>query len=410
MVVAAVIVGPGGGVPSPLTQFGGLSLLKRAVLTAQKVGAKTCYLCFDQEQENIKHELQNDPRVTSQLVWLSSMPGQVPQYDKQGKCLIFATDTVFRHPTIQALAPFSPEQVAVVVESTGTATLALVPSSALPLVIAEIQQGRPWHETTPMQQSTRVQPSSDRGMFLRRVTSPIQAVTVERELLLSLENPRDGQVDTYFNRKLSRRITPWLLRTPLTPNQVTILSCTVGILGALCFFPGGYWGPVLGALLLQFSVVLDCCDGEIARVKYMESPLGDWLDIVCDTTVSIAIFLGIGIAVWRDGTTQHALVLASLLAVGGALSFPFVTLAEKTEAMGEHRKGWEDHTIKKLLSSLTTRDFSVVVVVSAIAGKLNWFLWGAALGAQVFWLSLAWLLFRAGRFAKLANVWGRKGI
>ena len=410
MVVAAVIVGPGGGAPSPLTQFGGLSLIKRAVFTAQKAGVKTCYLYFDQEQEKIKHELQNDPRVTSQLVWLSSMPSQVAQCDKQGKCLIFATDTVFRHSTIQALAHFSPEQASVVIESTGTPTLALVPISTLPLVIAEIQQGKPWHETTPMHQSARIQPPSGRGIFLQRLTATTQNVTVERELLLSLENPRDGQVDTYFNRKLSRPITRWLLRTPLTPNQVTILSCTVGLLGALCFFPGGYWGPVLGAFLLQFSVVLDCCDGEIARVKFMESPLGDWLDIVCDTIVSIAIFLGIGVAVWRDGTAQHALLLASLLAVGGALSFPFVTLAEKTEAMGERRKGWEDHTIKKLLSSLTTRDFSVVVVASAIVGKLNWFLWGAALGAHAFWLFLAWLLFRAGRFVELANVWGRKGI
>lgn len=68
MVVAAVIVGPGGRAPSPLTQFGGLSLIKRAVFTAQKAGVKTCYLYFDQEQEKIKHELQNDQRVTSQLV------------------------------------------------------------------------------------------------------------------------------------------------------------------------------------------------------------------------------------------------------------------------------------------------------------------------------------------------------
>jgi phosphatidylglycerophosphate synthase len=178
----------------------------------------------------------------------------------------------------------------------------------------------------------------------------------------------------------------------------------------LCFFRGGYWGPVLGALLLQFSVVLDCCDGEIARVKFMESPLGDWLDIVCDTIVSIAIFLGVGVAVWRDGTVQHALVLAGILTVGGALSFPFVTFAEKTEAMGDRRNGWEDLVIKKLLSSLTTRDFSVVVVVSAVIGKLHWFLWGAALGAHVFWLFLAWLLFRAGRFAELTNMWGRKEI
>ena len=107
---------------------------------------------------------------------------------------------------------------------------------------------------------------------------------------------------------------------------------------------------------------------------------------------------------------QHALTLAGMLAVGGTLSFPFVTLAEKTEAMGEQRHGWEDLTIKKLLASLTTRDFSIVVVASALAGKLHWFLWGAALGAHMFWMVLAWLLFRAGRFAEVANLWRKKEI
>jgi 1L-myo-inositol 1-phosphate cytidylyltransferase / CDP-L-myo-inositol myo-inositolphosphotransferase len=410
MVVVAVIVESRGGDLSPFTQFGGLSLITRAVLTAQKAGARTCYLYFSHEQEEIRHELQKDPRITSQLIWLSALQPPVTQTADHGECLIFAIDTVFRHPTIREISRSCPEQSVLVSEPASTPTLALIPTSLLPLVLDELQQGKPWDEATPLHQVMRISPPSGHKVFLRRLTPMAPLATVEQELLLSLENPRDGQVDTYFNRKLSRPITRWLVRTPLTPNQVTILSCAVGILGALSFFPGGYWGPVLGALLLQFSVVLDCCDGEIARVKFMESPLGDWLDIVCDTIVSIAIFLGIGVAVWHDGTAQHALLLAIVLAIGGALSFPFVTLAEKTETLGERRNGWEDHTIKKLLASLTTRDFSLVVVASAIVGKLNWFLWGAALGAHVFWLFLAWLLFRAGRFVELANVWGRKGI
>jgi phosphatidylglycerophosphate synthase len=244
----------------------------------------------------------------------------------------------------------------------------------------------------------KIHVSSTPSQFVQHLTLGTNLARVEHELLLSLENPRDGHVDTYFNRKLSRPITRWLLHTSLSPNQITVLSCFVGVLGALCFFPGGYWGPLLGALLLQFSVVLDCCDGEVARVKFMESPLGDWLDIVCDTVVHIAIFLGLGVAVWRDGATSHALALAGMLALGGFLAFPLVTLAEKTAEAGERRGGWEDALIKKLLASLTTRDFSVLIVMSAAVSRLGWFLWGAAIGAQLFWMILAWLLFRAGRF------------
>jgi phosphatidylglycerophosphate synthase len=164
----------------------------------------------------------------------------------------------------------------------------------------------------------------------------------------------------------------------------------------------------LGSLLLQFSVVLDCCDGEIARVKYMESPLGDLLDIVCDTVVSIAIFLGIGVAVWHNGASHLALLLAGVLALGGLLAFPFVTLAEKTETAAEACNTWENRTIKKLLSGLTTRDFSVVIVASAVAGQLSLFLWGAAFGAHVFWLCLAWLLHRSGRLKAVHSLWKKE--
>ncbi len=410
MITAAVIVASGGGV-SPLTQLGGLSLLQRAVLTAQKAGAATCYIVLAQAQEALRHKLQNDPRVTCRVVWVHLNPGTVPTLEQESCCLVFAVDTVFRHPLAQELSrEADPGRTVAVTDAAGVPRLALTEGSRVPEICAELAQGKSLPETAVLADSDKIQAGSARGHFVCHLTAGSNLARVEHDLLLSLENPRDGQVDTYFNRKLSRPITRWLLQTPLSPNHITVLSGVVGVLGALCFLPGGYWGPVLGALLLQFSVVLDCCDGEVARVKFMESPLGDWLDIVCDTVVHIAIFFGMGVAVWRNGATGHALALAGVLALGGALAFPLVTLAEKTEEAGNRRGGWEDMLIKKLLASLTTRDFTVLIVASALTGQLGWFLWGAAIGAQVFWLSLAWLLFRAGRFASVRSVWERKEI
>jgi phosphatidylglycerophosphate synthase len=410
MIEMAVIVVSGGGVP-PLTQFGGLSLLKRAVLTAQKAGATTCYIVTALSQPELRHDLQSDPRITSRVVWGHLHSGIVPSVARETSCLVFAADTVFRHPLALELSQqFAPGRTLAATDAGGVPLLVLTVGAVLPQLCAELAQGKSLSETTALANSEKVQTSSIRNHFLHRLTADANFATVEHELLLSLENPRDGQVDSYFNRKLSRRLTRWLLRTPLSPNQITVLAGVVGVLGALWFVPGGYWGPLLGALLLQFSVVLDCCDGEVARVKFMESPLGDWLDIVCDTAVSLAIFLGVGVAVWRDGASPHALALAGVLALGGLFAFPLVTLAEKTEGAGGRRGGWEDALIKKLLASLTTRDFSVLVVASAAAGKLAWFLWGAAVGAHVFWLSLAWLLLRAGRFGWVRRVWERRGV
>jgi phosphatidylglycerophosphate synthase len=324
---------------------------------------------------------------------------------------VFATNTIFRHPLIQQLS----YQVAMgetlsLTDPVGVPLLALIPGSQVPEVCAELARGKPLSDIATLTSGAQIAQGSVPEHFVQRLTAGSDLARVERELLLSLENPRDGAVDNYFNRKLSRPMTRWFLQTPLSPNQITVLSCIVGLLGALWFLPGGYWEPLAGALLLQFSVVLDCCDGEVARVKFMESPLGGWLDIVCDTVVHIAIFLGMGVAVWRNGETDHALALAGVLALGGFLAFPLITLAEKTEEAGERRNGWEDVLIKKLLTSLTTRDFSVLIVASALIGQLGWFLWGAAVGAQVFWLFLAGLLFRAGRFGWVRSVWERRGV
>ena len=50
----------------------------------------------------------------------------------------------------------------------------------------------------------------------------------ESALVATLVNPRDGLFDRLLNRPISQAITPRLLRLPVTPNQVTLLSLAVG--------------------------------------------------------------------------------------------------------------------------------------------------------------------------------------
>jgi phosphatidylglycerophosphate synthase len=407
MVVAAVIVSSDSNL-SPLTVFGGLSLLKRAVLTAQRAGATTCYLSLGGEPAWLRQELAGDSRITSQVVWDLPDHDSIPKADLDQQWMLYPVDAIFRHPLVlQLTRTKAQEELTVILDSHDLPALILGPGTE----VASIGKFLARHNSVPqaLHNGTRAvqKMAPPQGHFLECLQTVDDAPRLERAMLRSLENSKDGVVDTYLNRKFSRPITRWLLRTPLTPNQITLLACSLGIVGALCFVPGGYWGPVFGALLLQLSTVLDCCDGEVARMKCLESSWGDTLDIVCDTIGSVAIFLGIGAAVWRNGDSAPALLLGGVLAVGGALSFPFVTLAEKTEDAGKQRGGWEDTLIHSLLIGLTTRDYSLLIIASAVAGQLSWFLWGAAVGSHVFWMFLAWLLFRAGRFSLLCTK--RKG-
>ncbi len=397
LVNAAVISTGGVDAPSPLARFGGLSLLKRALLTARRVGARVCYvLAKNEEVEALQNSLANDLRLTADVVWVTPcnpLPANLPS--DTGHCLVFSCETLFR-PTLVRDVGREGKDGWQVRGGPNDASLAVVPLAQLPSLVATwTQEG-----SLPAEQIEQLPVRPPGQHFLYRLTQQDDWGAVEHTFLLTLENPRDGLVDTYLNRRYSRLLTRLFLRTPLTPNQITVLSFLTGLLGASCFLLGSYGGSVLGALLLQFSTVLDCVDGEVARVKMLESPLGEWLDITLDTVVHIAIFLGVGVAVWKQDGLAAAPLLGGLLAAAAFISFPLVTRAEKTEDAGRARGGWEDVWIEKMVAGLTSRDYSLLVLLCAIAGKLAWFLWAAAIGAQVFWVVLLSLLWKADRLLK----------
>ena len=115
----------------------------------------------------------------------------------------------------------------------------------------------------------------------------------EKLLYQKLIKPSDGLISRYINRRFSIGVfTPLLLKLHkgITPNQVSILSFILGALSSLFFVIGN---AVTGAVLIQISSIVDGCDGEVARLKYMESRLGDFFDAVLDRYADGFILLGI---------------------------------------------------------------------------------------------------------------------
>lgn len=98
-------------------------------------------------------------------------------------------------------------------------------------------------------------------------------------------------VDEVIHRPLARRVVQLLIPTPITPNQVTLLSALVGIAGGVALAIGAHhrsW--TLGAGLLLFaSVVLDCCDGQLARARKISSTTGAILDGIADYAVGLTL-------------------------------------------------------------------------------------------------------------------------
>ncbi len=122
--------------------------------------------------------------------------------------------------------------------------------------------------------------------------------------------PREVEelVDYYWHRPLAGLFVQLIQDGPITPNQVTISSGFVSALSGTAIGLGGYygaWWASVGAVLLLISIVLDCADGQLARIKGISSVLGRALDGTMDIVAPVAVFhgmafylLGSGFSAW----------------------------------------------------------------------------------------------------------------
>ncbi len=145
--------------------------------------------------------------------------------------------------------------------------------------------------------------------------------------------PQDAFVATFVHRPLARLLTPVALRLDLTPNQVTGLSVLLGLAAAAAFALGRWWSLVIGAVLLQLSLVVDCVDGDVARYRRMFSPAGAWLDASTDRLKEFACYGGLawGADAGRAGWLLAAAML-TLQTARHSLDYTFTAVKELREA------------------------------------------------------------------------------
>lgn len=121
----------------------------------------------------------------------------------------------------------------------------------------------------------------------------------EHALVAGLGKSFEGPVDRFFNSHFSRPITTALMRTSIRPNHITLVATLIGLAGAAYLLRGNWMAYAIGGTLLEIQCILDSCDGEIARLKYQGSRLGQWLDTI------------------TDGILDNVFVACAAIAVGG---------------------------------------------------------------------------------------------
>ncbi|MFI6546782.1 DUF5941 domain-containing protein [Streptomyces prunicolor] len=141
----------------------------------------------------------------------------------------------------------------------------------------------------------------------------VAAVDDEAVRLKSAVKSRDGFFTTHFISPYSRYIARWCARRGLTPNQVTTASLLTALIAAGSAATGTRGGYVVAGVLLLFSFVLDCVDGQIARYALQYSTLGAWLDATFDRAKEYAYYAGLALGAARGGDDVWALALGAMI-------------------------------------------------------------------------------------------------
>ncbi len=203
-----------------------------------------------------------------------------------------------------------------------------------------------------------------------------------------------------LNRFFSRPFTGLLLKTPLTPNQITWTSLFFGILSGILFSKGTYGLSIAASVCYQFAIVLDNCDGEVARAKNLRSVYGEWLDVAADVLTDISLFLGIAAGLVRQSASGPVGLFLTLCLSGLLLHFLLVVL-EKLKGFGpavfgvphpEHQK--RKSIILDILDALREGDISWSVVFFSLIGQTSLLLWAGGIYMQILWASALLVNFR----------------
>ena len=197
------------------------------------------------------------------------------------------------------------------------------------------------------------------------VDTPDSHREAQRHLLGSLgKNGADGFISTHLNRRLSVPLSARLVRTAITPTQITVISFLIALVGAAFFTVDRLWASIVAASLVQLSSVTDGCDGEVARLRHLATSNGAWLDTMLDRYADAAVVMAItlGYAIGHPG------VLPWLGGLAASSGFLLASYSTKEFAL-THGAPYPDD----VLNRLKRRDLRLFVIVCGGLGGYSYY-------------------------------------
>jgi len=342
---------------SPLSRVGTLPILLRTILAAQKAGATRIMVLADPvTKRKVQRALFFTGRLPESIEWVEASVGAslsqrllLPAAKALSKWLVLVDGNTTYQPSLLRKASESGNEHTALALASGEELAGIY---ALP-----VEMIRDFAERCPTQAGTLKELHASLAEMhsvvsipvaeeqWQRVNTPQDRQAAERKLDRWLVKPTDG-IYARLNRRISIPISRQLIKFPITANMVSIFTLGVGFASATFFALGGYWYTLLGAFLCLFASILDGCDGEVARLKLLESAFGCWLETICDYLSYLFLFVGMTIGLWRSSGSKPYLVFGGLLLFGAIATFLAIAW-ERHRLAGEHPeqllKIWQGH-------------------------------------------------------------------
>jgi phosphatidylglycerophosphate synthase len=259
------------GDPLANVKIAGLTARERAVRVARKVGA-TRVLVVDEDRGNI-----------------TSWRG-----DRRVPLLVIRADQLVHTPLVQPLVDALPRD-AIAVTGEGSppeyAGAFVATGDRADAAVRALARGDSDRVIADGLDAAKI----PHGAIARHsLATPADRRAAHRLLYRILVKPQDNAITRYIYRPVSFPLTRLLAWTPITPNQISYIVAALVAIGCWITAHESFDMAILGTAIVLAASYLDCCDGEIARIKLLSSRYGAWIDTVVDELSSVGYMIAIG--------------------------------------------------------------------------------------------------------------------
>jgi len=182
---------------------------------------------------------------------------------------------------------------------------------------------------------------------------------------------RDGPVSHHLNRPVSRWLSRYLVRTSVTPNQISLISWMLSCVAAGLMALSGYPALAIGGALAQLASIIDGCDGEIARLKHSQSEFGGWFDAVLDRYADAALLFGL---MWHEfaATGANLSILLGFAAIVGSFLNSYTAdkydglMAQRLQGTSHFRLGRDVRVFVIFLGALLNLPLITLAIVALV--------------------------------------------